>query len=127
MFFGHGSVGRTFLRPCSKYADRTWLKLSPCGVPTLPVNGFDVKVPFILVSMSVPLRRNCISLRSSSSTNDFTIPRRWRLFIVSKAVDISMPGILIVVSSFSAFEEVGFIYRLIEMTEKKIPKTLILI
>ena len=74
-------------------------------MPTLFVNGFDVEVPFILVSMTVPLRRNCISLCSSSSTIHFTrsISRRWRLFIVSKATDISMSEILIAVSSFSAF------------------------
>ena len=72
---------------------------------TLPVNGFDndIQVPFILVPMTVPLRRNCISLCSFSSTIDFTISRRWRLFIVSKAADISMSEILIVVSSFKAF------------------------
>ena len=92
------------MRACSKsIVNRTGLELSPCGVPTLLVNGFDVDVPFILVSMTVPLRRNCISLCSSSSTIDFTISRRWRLFIVSKAADISIPEILIVVSSFSAF------------------------
>ena len=40
---GHGSVGRTSLRAYSKYiVNRTGLKLSPCGVPTLLVNGFDV-------------------------------------------------------------------------------------
>ena len=54
-----GSAGRTSLRACSKYiVNRTGLKLSPCGVPTLLVNGFGVEVPFILVSMTVPLRRN---------------------------------------------------------------------
>ena len=101
---GLGSVGRTSLRACSKYIEnRTGLKLALCGVPTLLVSGFDVEVPYSLVSMTVPLRRNCISLCSSSSTIDFTISRRWRLFIVSKAADLSMPEILIVVSSFSAF------------------------
>ena len=64
---GLGSAGRTSLRACSKYiVKRTELKLSPCGVPTLLVNGFDVEVPFILASMAVPLRRNCISLCSSA-------------------------------------------------------------
>ena len=53
--------------------------------------------------MTVPLRGNCISLCSSLSTIDFTISRRWRLFIVSKAADMLMPEILIVVSSFSVF------------------------
>ena len=98
-------MGRTSLRACSKYkiAHRTGLKLSPCGVPPLLVNGFDVEVPLILVSMNVPLRRNCISLRSSLSTVNFTLLRRWRLFIVSKAADISTPEISIVVSSFRAF------------------------
>ena len=48
------------------------------------MNGFDVEVPFIIVSMTVPLIRNCISL----STIGFTISMRWRLFIVSKAADI---------------------------------------
>ena len=46
--------------------NRTGLKLSPCGVPTLLVNGLNVEVPFILVSMTVPLRRNllvCVHLR----------------------------------------------------------------
>ena len=101
---GLGSGSRTSLRACSKYiVNRTGLKLSPRGVPTLPVNGFDVEVSSILVSMAVPLRRNCISLFSSSSTVDFTISRRWRLFIVSKAADLSIPEILIVVSSFSVF------------------------
>ena len=56
-------------------------------MPTLLVNGFDGEVPFILESMTI----------------DFTISRRWRLLIVSKAADISMPEILIAVSSFSAF------------------------
>ena len=89
---------------CSKYTvNRTGLKLSPCEVSTLLVNGFDAEVPFILVSMTVPLRRNCFSPCSSSSTIDFTIPRRWRLFTVSNAARISMPEILIVVSAFSAF------------------------
>ena len=100
---GLGSVSRTSLRACSKYiVNRTGLKLSTCGVPTLLVNGFDVEVPFILVSITVPLRRNCISLCSSSSTIDFTISSIWRLFIVSKAADISMPEILIVVSYLGA-------------------------
>ena len=72
-------------------------------VPTWLVNSFDVEVPFILVSMAVPLRRNCISLCSSPATIDLTISRKWRLFIVSKAAGISMPEILIVVSSFCAF------------------------
>ena len=53
----------------------------------LLVNGFDIKVPCVLVSMTVPLRRNCISLCSSSSTIDFTISRRW----CQKVADISMP------------------------------------
>ena len=83
--------------------NKTGLKLSPCGVSTLPVNGFDVQVPFIQVSMTVPLRRNCSSLCSSSSTTDFTMSRGWSLFIVSEAADTYMPEILIVVSSFSAF------------------------
>ena len=60
-----------------------------------------IKVPFILVT--VPLRKNCISLCSSSSTLDFIITSRWHLFIVSKAAGISMPEIMIVVSPFSAF------------------------
>ena len=77
---GPGSVGRPSLRALSKYiVNRTGLKLSPCGVPTLLKDGFDVEVPFILVSMTVPLRGNCISLCSSSLTIDFTISRRWRL------------------------------------------------
>ena len=60
---GLGSVSRTSLRACSKYkVNRTGLQLSPCGVPTLLVNGFDVEVPFILVSITVSLRRNFISL-----------------------------------------------------------------
>ena len=102
---GLGTVGRTSLRACSKnIVNRTGLKLSPCGVPTLLVNCFDVEVPlFILVSMTVTLRRHCINLCSSSSTIDFTLSMRWRLFIVSKAAGISMPEILILVSSFSAF------------------------
>ena len=101
---GFGNVGQTSLRACSKYTvNRTGFKLSPCGVLTLLVNGFDVEVPFILVSMTVPLIRNYISLSSSRSTIDFTLSRRWRLFIVSKAADISIPEMLIVVSSFSAF------------------------
>ena len=95
------------MRACYKKktcaVNRTGLKLSPCGVPTLFVNGFDEEIPFILVSITVPLRRNCISLCSSSSTIHFTISRRWRLFIVSKATDISMSEILIALSSFSAF------------------------
>ena len=93
-----GSVGQTSFRAFFKYkVNQTGLKLSPCGVPTLLVNGFDVEVPYILVSMTLPLRRNSISLCSTPSTIDFTILRRWRLFIVSKAADISMPDILIVV------------------------------
>ena len=96
------------MRAYSKHSvNRTGLKLSPCRVPTLLVDGFDVEVLFIRVSMTVPLRRSCITINlcSSSSTIDFTISRRWRLFIVSvsKATDISMSQILIVVSSFSAF------------------------
>ena len=61
---GLGSVGRTSVRACSKYkiVNRTGLKLSLCGVPTLLVNGFDVEVPFILLSINMPLRRNCFSL-----------------------------------------------------------------
>ena len=74
---GLGSVGRTSLRACSKYiVNRNGRNLSPCGVPTLLVNGFDVAVSFILVSMTVPHRRKCISLCSSSSTISFTISRR---------------------------------------------------
>ena len=74
---GLGSVGRTSMRACSKYTvNRTRLKLSPYGMPTLLVNGFDVEVPFILVSMTGPLRRNCISLCSSLSTIGFTLPRK---------------------------------------------------
>ena len=74
---GLGSVGQTSFRACSKYiVNRTELKMSPCGVPTLLVNGFNVEVPFILVSMIVPLRRNCISLCSSPSTIDFTMSKR---------------------------------------------------
>ena len=97
---GLGNVGRTSLRAFSKYiVSRSGLKLSPCGVPTLFVNGFDVQVP---------LRRICISLCSSSSTIDLTISRRWRLFIVSKATDMAMPEIFIVVSSFSAFRDLTF-------------------
>ena len=89
-----GSVGRTFLIACSEYImDITGLKLPPCGVLTLLVDGTDGEVPIILVSMTVPLRRNCISLCLSSSAIDFTITRRWRLFIMSKAADISMPEI----------------------------------
>ena len=39
---GLGSVGPISLRACSKYiVNRTGLELSPCGVPTLLVNGFD--------------------------------------------------------------------------------------
>ena len=53
--------------------------------------------------MTVPLRRNCINLRPSSSTIVFNISRRWPLLIVSKAADISMPEVLIIVSSVRAF------------------------
>ena len=62
-------------------------------MPTLLVNGLDVEVPFILVSMTVPLRGNCFSLCSSSSKIFFTLSRRCRLLIVSKAANISMPAI----------------------------------
>ena len=58
----------------------------------------DVEVLFILVSTTVTLRGHCSSLLSSS-TLDFTISSRWGLFIVSKAADLSMPEISIVVSS----------------------------
>ena len=85
--------------------NRPGLKLSPCVAPTLLVNGFGVEVSFILVTITLPLRRNYISLCSSSSTIVFFyyIPGRWRLSIVSEAADISLPEILIVDSSFSAF------------------------
>ena len=54
-FVGLSSVCGNSLRACSKYTvNKTGLNLSPCGVPTLLVNGFDVEVPFILVSMTVP-------------------------------------------------------------------------
>ena len=77
---------------------RSGLKLSPCGVPTftLLLNGFDLEVPFILVSMTVPLKENYTNLSSSSSTIDYTRSRRWRLSMVSKTTDISMLMILIV-------------------------------
>ena len=55
------------------------------------VNGFNVEVPFILVPKAVPFRRNCISLCSFSSIFIFTTWKRWRLLIVSKAADISVP------------------------------------
>ena len=109
IFSSNGDLGspitvRTSFRACSRYmVKNTRLSHSPWGVPTLLVKGAFISALFILVLMCVLLNRNCMSLRSSSSTMFFRICRRIPLSMVSNAADMSIPVIFIFMFSVTVF------------------------